>query len=74
MQMILAVSGKNSFEIGDSQIINPVQEVKITQGNVFEFWFQKMLPKIGMGANGLFGPKRSPWPRSDPFPEFFFRS
>ena len=64
--MIFAVSGINSFGVGHPQIINPIQEVKITQGNVLEFRFQKMLPNIGMGANGLFGPKRSP------FPEFFF--
>ena len=71
------IPGENSFEIGNFQKINPLEEIKVTQGFVHEFWswlrFAQLrthnnAPRIGMLLNGLFSPSRSP----SPFLDFFF--
>ena len=64
------IPGENSFEIGNFQKINPLEEIKVTQGFVHEFWSHthNIAPRIGMLLNGLFDPSRSP----SPFLDFFF--
>ena len=73
------IPGENSFEIGNFQKINPLEEIKVTQGFVHEFWSRTVpfgrpasphnnAPRIGMLLNGLFSPSRSP----SPFLDFFF--
>ena len=63
------IPGENSFEIWNFQKINPLEEIKVTQGFVHEFWSRthNIAPRIGMLLNGLFDPSRSP----SPF-DFFF--
>ena len=64
------IPGENSFEIGNFQKINPLEEIKVGQRFVHEFWFltHKIAPRIGMLLNGLFDPNSSPFP----FDFFFF--
>ena len=62
------IPGENSFEIGNFQKINPLEEIKVGKGLIDEFWFfYNIAPRIGMLLNGLFSPSRSP----SPF-DFFF--
>ena len=73
------IPGENSFEIGNFQKINPLEEIKVGKGFVHEFWSGRcaslasprthnIAPRIGMLLNGLFDPSRSP----SPFLDFFF--
>ena len=70
------IPGENSFEIGNFQKINPLEEIKVTQGFIDEFWPGRcaslasphnIAPRIGMLLNGLFSPSKSPFPL-----DFFF--
>ena len=62
-----SISGVNTSEIFNSQIIDPFFEIKIGK------WFiYKMVPRIGMLLNGLFFPNNNPWPFFLPFPVLFF--
>ena len=62
------IPGENSFEIGNFQKINPLEEIKVGKGLIDEFWFfYNNAPRIGMLLNGLFSPSRSP----SPFLDFF---
>ena len=71
------VPGKNSLEIWNFQKINPLEEIKVGQRFVFEFWSRSfaplasphnIAPRIGMLLKGLFSPSKSPFP----FDFFFF--
>ena len=55
------IPGENSFEIGNFQKINPLEEIKVGKGFIDEFWSHKIAPRIGMWLNGLFDPSRSPF-------------
>ena len=67
------IPGKNSFEIWNFQKINPLEEIKVAQRFVFEFWPHNIAPRIGMLLNGLFSPSKSPRPTAALFPlDFFF--
>ena len=56
------IPGENSFEIGNFQKINPLEEIKVGQRFVFEFWPHNIAPRIGMLLKGLFSPSKSPFP------------
>ena len=67
------IPGKNSLEIWNFQKINPLEEIKVAQRFVFEFWPHNIAPRIGMLLNGLFSPSKSPRPTAALFPlDFFF--
>ena len=66
------IPGKNSLEIWNFQKINPLEEIKVAQRFVFEFWPHNIAPRIGMLLNGLFSPSKSPRPTAALFPLDFF--
>ena len=66
------IPGKNSLEIWNFQKINPLEEIKVGQRFVFEFWPHNIAPRIGMLLKGLFSPSKSPRPTAALFPFDFF--
>ena len=66
------IPGKNSLEIWNFQKINPLEEIKVAQRFVFEFWPHNIAPRIGMLLKGLFSPSKSPRPTAALFPFDFF--